>query len=323
MGRCGAEDQQLSHAPGLEQLLLEEFAEDPWVVGIADGVQRGEAGGAVVGMVESPADLQLPGLGQHDLGAQLADAARDLAPGIQGGLQRAVGEIQDHQVRDADQLTGLPLLLGADLCRLLRVSAAHPGFAGGEQQVGHLCTLGRPASDGGRAAVFHVIGMGHDAQDPAQVRVRIGRKGSGGGAHRPSLGAGSFAGQSGSHQSPKWQPRLSEDHAGRTMTLSHQWVSPRRWFSRPRRGSCSAHLGITGRLLHRVRPQLRAERESFTRLRRTLGLRESSARFSPEFSPPREERGAAQPVPTVPQPPCTSAAQIGRVGAWTWNPGCC
>ena len=101
-------------APRLEPV-GELLGEDPAVAGVADGVERGLAGGDVVGLVEVAA---APGVaevvGDHDVGPVPADGRGDRPAQRHAVLQDAVGQAEEVDRVDADDPRGLDLLGLAD-----------------------------------------------------------------------------------------------------------------------------------------------------------------------------------------------------------------
>ncbi len=60
-----AGDQQPGRGPLRQALVRSEFGEHPGVVGVADGVDAGQAGRPVVGLVQPGDELDVPGAGDH------------------------------------------------------------------------------------------------------------------------------------------------------------------------------------------------------------------------------------------------------------------
>src|SRR5699024_7535138 len=110
MGGLAAVDQQMAGLPRL-QALVSEFSENPRVVGVADRVDGGHAGIAVIDVVESPPGLEVEVRHHRRIRSELADLPRNGPPQLMGGFDQAIGEVEDLEIVDADDIAG-PALFG-------------------------------------------------------------------------------------------------------------------------------------------------------------------------------------------------------------------
>ena len=142
--------------------------------GRKDRVERRLAGRAVVGMVDVallvPADGRI--LANDDVRPQLPDDADQLPAHRQVGYEHRVRVAQEDDVADTQHVAGGPLLGLAGLDQQLRghrrIVAAL--VAAGQQDVGQLVPLGRPASNRTGANELGVVGVGDDDGDPLRTR---------------------------------------------------------------------------------------------------------------------------------------------------------
>ena len=166
--------------------LLVELREDPAVGGVADGIHRRPADGAVIRGVPRSGDGAAPVLavvlGHDDVGALPADRRRDVT--AQGEVldDPPVGVAEELDRRHADDGTAgalLRLARGPGVVRRHRVDAR---LARRHEDVGHLATGGRPGRDRAGDAVLDVVGVGDDDRRPSPAVGELGEV-----AHRSAL----------------------------------------------------------------------------------------------------------------------------------------
>ena len=142
----------------------------PGVVRVADGVQRDQSGDPVIGLVEAPAHLHIPGSRHHDIGFEGADRPCHVAAEREGVHQHAVRMVEYLKICHTHLVAGGALLQRAQRAHFSRRSL-HPSLSRREQQVGHLGALIHPAVDAGGQPVLDVVRVRHDAQNPAECLV--------------------------------------------------------------------------------------------------------------------------------------------------------
>ena len=142
----------------------------PGVVGVPHRVEHADPRDPVVGHVQPPGRLQVPGAGDHGVRLELPDPAGDVAPDVERVDQHAVGVIEHHQFGDADLGAGPFLLATPDPGALVRRDL-HAGLALGQQQVRHLDAPVGPFGDGRGRAVLQVVRVRHHAQHPPELLV--------------------------------------------------------------------------------------------------------------------------------------------------------
>ena len=170
-GAAPRDGEGLDPTPRL-QPLVGELGVQPAVAGIRHGIQRGQADGAVVGLVDhAPAEPLVPRARDDEVGALAPDGAGDLASQRHAVLDRAVAQVAELDDVDPDPASALALLRLADDGGLVGVHRVDARLAPGEQEVADVRALAHPAVDGGGGAVLDVVGVRDDAQDAGEVAL--------------------------------------------------------------------------------------------------------------------------------------------------------
>src|SRR5699024_8777872 len=125
----------------------------------------------MIDVVEPPPGLEVEVRHHHRIRSELADLPRNGPPQLMGGFDQAIGEVEDLEIVDADDIAG-PALLGCSaLGDYIRGPVPDAGLTPGEQKVGDFLALVGPFGDGRRTPVFHVIGVGDYAEDTIDIAI--------------------------------------------------------------------------------------------------------------------------------------------------------
>lgn len=113
-GVCGlcSVDEQSIRLPRFESPVL-EVGEDPGIVGITDRIDGGDAGMAMVDVIESPLNLEVEGCHDDRIRSEFTDLPRYCLSQLVRGFQQTIREVEDLQIVDADDIARPTLLIRA------------------------------------------------------------------------------------------------------------------------------------------------------------------------------------------------------------------
>src|SRR5829696_8463086 len=154
--------------PRIEAALGQLFGEYPPVGCVTHRIYGGSTGNDVIGLVEGP---PAPGLaeivGDHNLGAVLADDPADHSAQRHAVLQNPVRQPQKLHDVDTDELRRLDLLCLTHSAALIWGQAIDARLTAGDHRVADRFARVGPPGHGRRRAEFKIIRMSNDAQGGA------------------------------------------------------------------------------------------------------------------------------------------------------------
>src|SRR5579859_5004510 len=158
----GSRDRR-AHGPGL--------GEHPLVGRVPAGVERGQADGPVIGVVDRrvlrPGQVEVHS--DHHVGTEAAERRGKITAQRDAVLDEPVRVIEELHLADADDRGAPQLLFHPQRPDLSRRHARDAGLSPCREQVADLLALPGPAGDGGGRAVLEIVRVGDDGDGALPV----------------------------------------------------------------------------------------------------------------------------------------------------------